>query len=172
MQILGSNMKGERAHSGSGRDLRVDRFDLIYGEQESTTQRTHDSGQSQRLANKHTLARQNILNAGQSAGACKSWPSSRSIRRFATASLSVRPRRPRRPRHTTAAWKLLGSYLEVGFAAPPRLLFLGSLASSAATSAGSHAPPPPASISSRHRSARRPPTPQTSARAPHARRGS
>lgn len=87
-------------------------------------------------------------------------------------SLSVRPRRPRRPRHTTAAWKLLGSYLEVGFAAPPRLLFLGSLASSAATSAGSHAPPPPASISSRHRSARRPPTPQTSARAPHARRGS
>ena len=116
-------MKGERAHSGSGRDLRVDRFDLIYGEQESTTQRTHDSGQSQRLANKHTLARQNILNAGQSAGACKSWPSSRSIRRFATASLSLYGRADRVVPGTQPR---LGSYLEVTWKLDSRLLLASS----------------------------------------------
>jgi len=164
-------MKGERAHSGSGRDLRVDRFDLIYGEQESTTRRTtvdrvRDSRTNTHWHDKHPQCGPECRRVQIMAILALDPPIRDCL------SLSVRPRRPRRPRHTTAAWRLLGSYLEVGFAAPPRLLFLGSLASSAATSAGSHAPPPPASISSRHRSARRPPTPQTSARAPHARRGS
>ena len=161
---------------------RVDRFDLIItaSKREESTRRTTTHTLTTVTVDRDSRTNTHVTPDRQTVPQCG--PECRRVKIMAILaldppirdclSLSVRPRRPRRPRHTTAAWKLLGSYLEVGFAAPPRLLFLGSLASSAATSAGIHAPPPPASISSRHRSARRPPTPQTSARAPHARRGS
>ena len=63
------------------------------------------------------------LNAGQSAGACKSWPSSRSIRIFATASLSLYGRADRVVPGTQPR---LGSYLEVTWKLDSRLLLASS----------------------------------------------
>ena len=101
----------------------MDRFDLIiyiYIRRARVHHSTHDSGQSQRLANKHTPG---TTDAGQSAGACKSWPSSRSIRRFATASLSLYGRADRVVPGTQPR---LGSYLEVTWKLDSRLLLASS----------------------------------------------
>lgn len=117
-------MKGERAHSGSGRDLRVDRFDLIIYIYIITASKSPplDARQwteSETREQTHT----GTTDAGQSAGACKSWPSSRSIRRFATASLSLYGRADRVVPGTQPR---LGSYLEVTWKLDSRLLLASS----------------------------------------------
>ena len=119
-------MKGERAHSGSGRDLRVDRFDLIiyiYIRRARVHHSTHDSGQSQRLANKHTLARQ--MQARVQARANHGHPRARSADSRLPLSLTL-SLYGRADRVVPGTQPRLGSYLEVTWKLDSRLLLASS----------------------------------------------
>ena len=116
-------MKGERAHSGSGRDLRVDRFDLIYGELKSPPLDARQWTESETREQTHTGTTEHPQCGPECRRVQIMAILRRSIRRFATASLSLYGRADRVVPGTQPR---LGSYLEVTWKLDSRLLLATS----------------------------------------------